>query len=114
MRNLDACERHTVGDTDLTLRVVRLSPGADTGWHYHHGTCYGRVLQGTLSHFDAAGRPDGVYPPGSVVVEPGGAEHVHIGRNFGDDEVVLEVLYVLPKGSPLAEPAAEPAVRWAA
>jgi quercetin dioxygenase-like cupin family protein len=98
----------TFGDTDYILRQITVPPGQSTGWHFHDGTLYGLVEQGTLSHFDAACRSDGVYPAGSSVVEPSGSDHVHIGRNLGDTPVVLDVLYVLPHGAPYSEDAPNP------
>jgi len=100
--------QRTVGATQVTLREIHLPPGADTGWHYHDGPLYARVLAGTLSHYDSSCAPDGVYPAGHRLSEPSGADHVHIGRNLGRVELVLEVLYVLPAGSPFAEDAANP------
>jgi hypothetical protein len=47
-----------------------------------------------------------VSPAGSALVEEPG--HVHIGRNLGVAPVVLDVLYVLPTGSPLSRDAADP------
>ncbi|WP_239590112.1 cupin domain-containing protein [Streptomyces aureoverticillatus] len=98
----------TVGDTDYILRRVTLPPGQATGWHFHDGPLHAVVKQGTLSHSDATCASDGVYPTGSPVYEPPGADHVHIGRNLGTRPVVLEVLYVLPHGAPLSQDAPNP------
>jgi len=73
--------RTTVGDRDYILREITVPPGQGTGWHYHDGTLYGYVRQGTLSHFDASCTSDGVYRAGSTIREPAGADHVHIGKN---------------------------------
>lgn len=98
----------TVGKTDLVLREITIPPGQATGWHYHDGQLFGKVKQGTLSHFDDTCASDGVYRKGSVIREPAGSDQVHIGINRGRTPVVLEVLYVLPTGSPLSEDAANP------
>ncbi|MGP4013465.1 cupin domain-containing protein [Streptomyces sp. 4N124] len=98
----------TLGGTDYILRQVTIPPGQSTGWHYHDGTLYGFVQQGTLSHFDSDCESDGVYRAGSGLTEPSGADHVHIGRNLGTTDVVLDVLYVLPHGAPLSEDAPNP------
>ncbi|MFF2851054.1 cupin domain-containing protein [Streptomyces sp. NPDC058001] len=100
--------RTTVGDTDYVLREITIPPGQATGWHYHDGTLYAFVRQGTLSHFDAACAPNGVNPAGTSLTEPPGPEHVHIGRNLGTEPLVLEVLYVLPHGAPLSEDVPNP------
>ncbi|MFI6935430.1 cupin domain-containing protein [Streptomyces sp. NPDC050287] len=98
----------TVGDKDYILREVTIPPGQATGWHYHDGTLYGYVASGTLSHFNATCASDGTYKKGSSLVEPAGSGNVHIGRNLGSTDVVLEVLYVLPHGAPFSEDAANP------
>jgi hypothetical protein len=66
------------------------------------------VRKGTLSHFDSACDADGVYRTGSFIFEPAGTRHVHIARDLGRTEVILDVLYVLPHGAPLAEDAPNP------
>lgn len=98
----------TIGDRDYILREITIPPGQGTGWHYHDGTLYGYVKQGTLSHFDATCASDGVYSKGSSLQEPSGADHVHIGQNRGTTDLVLEVLYVLPHGAPFSEDAPNP------
>jgi quercetin dioxygenase-like cupin family protein len=98
----------TVGGQDYILREITLPAHQSTGWHYHDGTLFGVVKQGTLSHFDSTCKSDGVYKAGSTIIEPSGKNHVHIGRNLGDTPVVLDVLYVLPHGSPLSEDAPNP------
>lgn len=98
----------TVDGTDYILREVTIPPGQSTGWHYHDGPLYGVVRQGTLSHFDSACASDGVYPTGASIREPSGSGYVHIGRNLGGTPLVLDVLYVLPHGSPFSRDAANP------
>ncbi|MEU0007340.1 cupin domain-containing protein [Streptomyces sp. NPDC006314] len=100
--------RTTIGGTDYTLREITVPPGQSTGWHYHDGPLYGVVKQGTLSHFDSGCASDGVYRTGATIQEPSGPGHVHIGRNLGDTPLVLDVLYVLPHGSPFSEDAPNP------
>jgi quercetin dioxygenase-like cupin family protein len=97
----------TVGGKDYILREVTIAPGGKTGWHYHDGTLYAFVKQGTLTHPDASCKPT-VYKAGAAFTEPSGASNVHIGLNLGTEPVVLEVLYVDPAGSPLSEDAANP------
>ena len=100
--------QRTVGDTDLILREITIPAQQATGWHYHDGTLYAQVKQGTLSHFDSACEPDGTYHAGQFLSEPSGADNVHIGRNLGTTNLVLDVLYVNPKGSPFSEDAPNP------
>jgi quercetin dioxygenase-like cupin family protein len=98
----------TVGNTDYILREITIPAGQSTGWHFHDGTLYGWVKQGTLSHFDSKCQPDGVYHAGSFIREPSGANHVHIGVDKGTTPVILDVLYVLPHDAPFSEDAANP------
>jgi quercetin dioxygenase-like cupin family protein len=96
----------TVGDKDIILREITIAPhGGNTGWHSHDGTLYAYLKRGTLTHTYACDKVD-VYKPGAVFTEPAGP--VHIGQNLGDDPVVLDVVYVLPHGKPLAEDAPDP------
>ncbi|GAA2830884.1 cupin domain-containing protein [Crossiella cryophila] len=98
--------QHTVGDTDYVLREITIAPGGTTGWHRHLGTLYGVVRGGVLSHFDADCASDGVYKRGQAIVER--PDYVHVGRNLGTEPLILEVLYVLPHGAPLAVDEANP------
>ena len=98
----------TVGGKDYILRRITIAPGGTTGWHYHDGTLYAFVEQGTLTHDESDCQVDGSYGPGSAFIEPSGSDHVHIGRNLGTTPVLLDVLYVDPAGSPLSEDAPNP------
>ncbi len=61
------------------------------------------VKKGALTHY-ADVYPGGVhvYETGASIIE--GPGYPHEGRNAGDDDVVLWVTYVIPRGKPLAEP----------
>ena len=98
----------TIGGKDYILREITIAPGGSTGWHFHDGTLYGVVEHGTLTHNESNCAVDGVFHTGDTIVEPSGANHVHIGRNLGTTPLVLEILYVDPAGSPLSEDAPNP------
>lgn len=98
----------TFGGKDYILRRITIDPGGTTGWHFHNGTLYAYVEQGTLTHNTADCAVDGRYRTGSAFTEPSGADHVHLGRNLGTTPVVLDVLYANPAGSPLAVDAPNP------
>lgn len=98
----------TYGGHDYVLRQITLQPGGSTGWHWHDGTLYAYVEQGTLTHTDSDCKTTNTYGVGATFVEPSGSNHVHIGRNLGKTPLVLDVLYVDPAGSPLAEDAPNP------
>jgi quercetin dioxygenase-like cupin family protein len=93
---------------DYITRDITISPGGSTGWHWHEGKLVGVVKQGTLTHNISDCSVDGVYNVGDPVVEPAGADHVHIGRNLGTDPVILEIIYIDPVDKPLAEDAPNP------
>jgi quercetin dioxygenase-like cupin family protein len=94
--------------TDYVFREITIAPGGSTGWHWHTGRLYGVIKAGTLTHNAADCSVDGVYPVGSGIFEPSGPDHVHIGRNVGDTTLVMQVLYILPAGSALAQDAPDP------
>jgi quercetin dioxygenase-like cupin family protein len=93
---------------DYILREITIEPGGSTGWHWHDGTLFGVIRQGTLTHNLADCSTDGVYNPGEAISEPSGSDHVHIGRNLGPTPVLMQVVYVDPAGSPLSEDAPDP------
>lgn len=98
----------TANGKDYILREITVAPGGTTGWHYHDGTLYAYVAQGTLTHDMSDCAVDATYHRGDTFIEPSGANHVHIGRNLGTTPVTLYVLYVDPAGSPLSEDAPNP------
>jgi quercetin dioxygenase-like cupin family protein len=100
--------QRTAAGKDYVLREITIAPGGSTGWHFHDGDLFAVVRQGTLTHNAHDCSVDGMFHIGQVIREPSGANHVHIGRNLGAEQVVLDVLYVDPAGSPLAEDAPNP------
>ena len=100
--------RTTIGDTDYVLREITIAPGGSTGWHYHDGTLYAVIRQGELSHYDSTCESDMTGGPGTPIVERSGPGNVHIERNLGTEPQILDVLYVLPAGSPLSVDAPNP------
>lgn len=98
----------TVGGKDYILREITIQPGGSTGWHYHDGTLYAVMVQGTLTHTESDCTTTSTYSTGAFFVEQSGSNNVHIGRNLGTTPVVIDVLYVDPAGSPLAESVPNP------
>jgi quercetin dioxygenase-like cupin family protein len=97
----------TIGTTEYTLREITIAPGGSTGWHYHDSPVLAWMKSGTLTHLDADCSVT-TYRTGQIIVEPSGADHVHIGRNNATIPLVLDALYVLPVGAPFAEDAPDP------
>jgi len=100
--------QNTAEGKDYIIREITLAPGGSTGWHYHDGTLYALVKEGTLTHTSSTCKRDGLYTKGDMFIELSGAHRVHVGRNLGKTPVVLDVLYVDPAGKPLAESAPNP------
>lgn len=98
----------SAGGHDYVLREITLQPDGSTGWHWHDGTLYAVIKQGTLTRTMSDCTTTYTHPTGTTLVEESGAGHVHIGRNLDTTPTVLVVLYVNPAGSPLSEDAANP------
>jgi quercetin dioxygenase-like cupin family protein len=111
--NGDQLTRSSQEGRDFIVRDVTIEPGGSTGWHWHDGTLVGAIKQGTLTHYSANCSIEGVYNPGDPIIEPAGAEHVHLGRNLGTTPLILEVIYIIPVGKPLAEDAPNPGCPFA-
>ncbi|MET8755437.1 cupin domain-containing protein [Streptomyces sp. NPDC004667] len=91
------------GPCHTVVQRIVIQPGADTGWHYHPGDVFAVVAQGELTHYDAIGRVN-VHPAGTSFLEPSGMIHAHLGRNEGDEPVVMYATYVSPVGQQLTLP----------
>ena len=90
-----------------TARRITIAPGGTTGWHFHDGRIVGIVESGTLTHPGADCRPV-TYRAGQVILEPEGRANTHRGQNLTKEPVVLDVVYLLPKGAPFFEDAPAP------
>ncbi|AYA26411.1 MULTISPECIES: cupin domain-containing protein [Rhodococcus] len=89
-------------------REITIEPGGSTGWHYHDGPVLGLVRAGTLTHPEGDCKPV-VFETGDFINEPSGRDHLHVGRNLGTEPVILDVVYLVPIGSPLFEDVPAPA-----
>ncbi|MFF5475172.1 cupin domain-containing protein [Streptomyces achromogenes] len=86
----------------MAVRKIVLPPGGTTGWHYHPGRLLVVVDQGVLTHTYADLNAETI-TAGNCLVEPRGAEHVHIGTNLEDTPLVMHAVYFQPDAqSPLA------------
>jgi hypothetical protein len=98
---------------DYVFREITVAPGGSTGWHSHQGRLLGHVKSGILMHNRADCSMDGLYFPGQDIIEDGGLDYVHIGRNVGPDPMVLQILYINPPGAPLSVDAPDPGCGFA-
>lgn len=90
------------------MRDTMIKPGGSIGWHWHSGTVISVVKEGTLQHVRHDCTVDAVYEAGDAFIESNGPDNVHDGRNAGTTPVVLENMYVIPTGKPLAEEVGSP------
>jgi quercetin dioxygenase-like cupin family protein len=97
----------TRGLSDAYVKQLQIVPGGNTGWHSHPGPVFVLVTAGTLTiyHADDPTLTPEVFPAGTGFVE--GPGDIHIGRNEGDTNLQLVVLFLVPHGAPtrIDEPA---------
>ncbi len=105
--------QNTVDGVDYITREVTIAPGGSTGWHYHDPIVYGVIRAGTLTWASANCLVENIYPTGSAIAEQSGADHAHIGRNLGNEPLVLWVTYVAPTGTPAAVSVPDPGCGFA-
>jgi len=118
--NTDVKIKSTLGDRFRVMNVrdseqvivqqVTIEPGAQTGWHSHHGPALVVVAAGTMTLYQADDPTctGEAYTAGEVFVDPGQG-NVHNGRNDGSEGVVLYATYLdVPPGAGPAIPGANP------
>lgn len=105
--------QNTVDGIDYITREITIAPAGSTGWHYHDPIVYGIIREGTLTWAPADCVDVETYPAGSAVAEPSGPDHVHLGRNLGDEPLVMWVNYVAPAGTPPAVAVPDPGCGFA-
>jgi quercetin dioxygenase-like cupin family protein len=77
---------------EISSSIVRLEPGAETGWHLHEAPMYAYILEGTL---EVTYEVDGsmvtkVYNEGEAIME--GLDTRHNGKNVADGPVSVLVV----------------------
>lgn len=94
----------------VIVQNVTIEPGAQTGWHSHHGPVIVVVAAGTMTLYQADDPTctGETYTVGEAFVDPGQG-NVHNARNQGADGVSLYATYFdVPAGVGPAIPAANP------
>jgi len=84
---------------EVTVAIVEIAPGAETGWHLHTVPVYAYVLEGTLKVLLDGGRAY-TYEKGQAIVEV--LDTAHNGQNVGQGKVRLIVFYTGEEGRPNA------------
>jgi quercetin dioxygenase-like cupin family protein len=95
---------------DVIVQNVTIEPGAQTGWHSHHGPVVVVVAAGTMTLYqgDDPNCTAETYTQGDVFVDPGQG-NVHNARNEGSIGVSLYATYFdVPPGAGPAVPASDP------
>ncbi|MBO3736978.1 cupin domain-containing protein [Actinoplanes flavus] len=98
----------TVKDTDYVLREITIRPGGTTGWHRHPGLVFAGVRAGTLTHRMSDCVTVHRYRAGQNLMEAPEEPRAHLGENRGSEPLILDVVYVSPKGVPLSVDAPDP------
>jgi quercetin dioxygenase-like cupin family protein len=94
-------ELKSKGASDIITQTVILAPGGFSGWHTHSGPAIVSVKSGTLTLYEAhdpSCTPQ-VFPAGTGFVEP--TDDPHIARNEGEENLTLNVTYIVPQNAPL-------------
>lgn len=84
----------------FTFRRITIAPGGTLGWHYHDGTVLAVVTAGQLARYETDCVPT-TYSAGQGLSETVGPDHVHVGRNLGNEPAELYVAYVNLANEPL-------------
>jgi quercetin dioxygenase-like cupin family protein len=92
------------GDVRVFDQELVVAEGGHTGWHSHPGPVFVTVEQGTF-RYQLADCSFTDFGPGQTFIDRGG-DHVHIGINVGEGDVLLSVTYLVPAGGPLRVEAA--------
>lgn len=101
---------HVKDSADVIVQNVTIEPGAQTGWHSHHGPVIVVVAAGTMTLYQADDPTctGETYTVGDAFVDPGQG-NVHNARNEGSVGVQLLATFVdVPIGAAPAIPGTNP------
>lgn len=101
---------HVKDSADAIVQNVTIEPGAQTGWHSHHGPVIVVVAAGTMTLYqsDDPTCSGETYTVGDAFVDPGQG-NVHNARNNGSVGVQLLATYFdVPPGAGPAIPGTNP------
>jgi quercetin dioxygenase-like cupin family protein len=101
---------HIDDSADVIVQNVTIEPGAQTGWHSHHGPVVVVVAAGTMTLYqgDDPSCTGETFTAGEVFVDPGQG-NVHNARNEGGTGVQLYATYFdVPPGVGPAIPGTNP------
>ncbi|MFG1770930.1 cupin domain-containing protein [Nocardia salmonicida] len=84
----------------FTFRRITIAPGGTLGWHYHDGNVLAVITAGQVTRYETDCVPT-TYSAGQGLSETVGPDHVHVGRNLGNEPAELYVAYVNLANEPL-------------
>ncbi|MFJ9341212.1 cupin domain-containing protein [Streptomyces sp. NPDC101733] len=106
-RQVMARRSGTTAPSELMLREVVIPAGGCTGWHYHRVPLMAVVKSGTLTRI-LADESREEHTAGDTFVEPAGTGHIHLGRNLGEEPILLHVTCPLASDDAFAVAVAAP------
>lgn len=80
---------------EVTVALVEIPPGGDTGWHSHPIPVYAYILSGSMA-VEVEGGGQYNFKEGEAILEV--IDTPHIGRNMGKAPVKLVVFYTGMEG----------------
>src|SRR6266568_4964077 len=95
-------------NTDIVVVSIVVTPGGNSGWHYHPGPVLVTVKTGTITFYmgDDPSCSAHVHPAGTTFFENGGM--VGMARNEGTVDATVVATFFVPAGSPTRLDAAAP------
>ena len=85
---------------EVSVLLVEIPPGAETGWHKHASPCYAYILSGTLT-VEMEGGKSFTFSAGQAFAET--VNTPHNGKNEGAEPVRLVMTVTGEQGLPIAE-----------
>lgn len=95
--NAGGIQVKTTKPVEVFTQKVTFSPGGTSGWHHHPGVVYVSVIQGALAFYDDKCARQ-TFAAGSGWVDYD--RKVHLARNEGPTDAVVQVTYVRPAPTP--------------
>jgi hypothetical protein len=86
------------GALNIAVAELTIPPGGTSGWHSHAGPHFEVVKQGTVTEISAKGCKAETLQAGQATYD-GRPSDVEIAVNRGSQPVVIEQVFILPKGA---------------
>jgi quercetin dioxygenase-like cupin family protein len=86
----------------ITVAILTLAPGQETGWHTHGIPAFGYILEGELM-VDYGAKGERIYKAGDALLEA--IVEPHNGRNTGAGPMRILAVFIGAEGLPTSVPA---------